>query len=219
MSETRKKVHQALQLMAKRNDVIQDTHGNVSAKVFDALFGVHVIYIKPSGVPYDQISEDDVCGVELLPDGSTVNFGHLKPSVDLVHHVNIYRNNPHIHAICHTHSPHVVAHAIAGMSIPCLCTEHADYFGAKIECADYRDLHTWGNIFVATSEKALLLESHGGLTFSDDPVKAVNLAIQLENVARKNILSQALFHPNFEALSKEEIKKWHDRYNNVYGQR
>lgn len=201
----------AFKLMAKRNDVLQDTHGNLSVRVDDE------ILIKPSGVPYNLINE--LCHLKILNNGSTINIRNngLKPSVDLIHHVAIYLDNPDVMSICHTHSPYVVAFAIAGKNIECACTEHADYFGDDIKCCDYRDLDSWGlDLDRNENSKAVLLENHGALTFADDPLKAVNLAIQLENVARKNFLAMQL--TSVSSMSKKEIKKWHERYNNSYGQ-
>lgn len=213
MDDVRKGVLEALRLMAKRNDVIQDTHGNVSG-----IDGERFMWIKPSGVPYDQIDFDDICGVDFF-EGKEV--GKLKPSVDTPHHQAIYVNNPQIKAICHTHSPHVVAYAIRRQHIPCTMTEQADYFGGAIQCYPYSDLDSWGrNLGKLGDQNAVILGNHGGLTFASDPVKAVNLAIQLENVARKNILAGMLEVDEAWRwpLGTEEIKKWFERYNNVYGQ-
>lgn len=203
--------------MAKRNDVIQDTHGNVSIR--DGT----IMWIKPSGVPYEDIKAYDVCGVSLL-DGARI-AGVLKPSVDAEHHASIYKNNPEIGAICHTHSPHVVAHAILGRSIDCVCTEQADYFGGDVPCFAYRDFNSWGEVIHLEilksfeTKKAVLLQSHGGLTFASDPVQAVKLAIQLENVARKNVLAGVHIQRYVGPLGPSEVEKWHRRYNEVYGQK
>jgi len=210
-----KELIKAFKLMALRNDVLQDTHGNLSVLASDQ------IYIKPSGVPYDEIDIWSICRFQLLENGSTVsskNNGY-KPSVDLIHHASIYKNNPHIKSICHTHSPYAVAHAICGLPIDCLCTEHADYFGWRVPCLSYKDLDSWGSdVRILDGARAVLLEHHGALTFSDEPVKAVNLAIQLENVARKNHLAMTLY-PKLRMMAYNESQKWHERYNNVYGQR
>lgn len=207
------KMREAFKLMAKRNDVLQDTHGNLSVKVGDD------ILIKPSGVPYDQITE--MCHLKILTNGALANVRNngLKPSVDLIHHVAIYRDNPDVSSICHTHSPYAVAFAIVGDALECMCTEHADYFGGPIYCSTYRDLDSWGaGLARDPGTKAVLLQHHGALTFADDPMRAVNLAIQLENVARKNFLARQL-RASTAPMARKEIKKWHERYNNVYGQR
>jgi L-ribulose-5-phosphate 4-epimerase len=212
---------EALQLMAKRDDVIQDTHGNVSVRVDD-----ETMYIKPSGVPYELIRPHDLCEVRFGGNGVHVSLHHsMKPSVDVPHHISIYQNNPHVGAICHTHSPYAVAFAMLEMGIPCVSTEQADYFGGSIRCLPYSDLNNWGKYVwpkespdKTLRERAVLLGHHGVLTFAGNPVEAVNLAIQLENLARKHFLAQTLHHQEIPGLPQEEIDKWHQRYQNDYGQ-
>jgi len=210
---------EAFATMAERKDVLQDTHGNLSV-----LISEREMLIKPSGVPYEKITRNNVCHVEFTDDKYPmivrIQTNGFKPSVDAVHHARIYLNNPHIKSICHTHSPHVVAHAIAGMGISCLCTEHADYFGDTVRAAAYKDLDEWGDLFIEENEKALILEKHGALTFAKNPKDAVNLAVQLENVARKNFLARSLVGRGggLLPLPAEERMKWHRRYNTTYGQ-
>jgi L-ribulose-5-phosphate 4-epimerase len=206
-----------LKSMAKRNDVIRDTHGNLS--VMNRCSGM--VYIKPSGMPYEDIEAHDVCGI-CISDGLQETGLPRKPSVDTVHHLEIYRRAPHIRAICHTHSPYATVFAIGTRGIPILCTEQADYFGGPIRCVPYHDLDTWGAHAVPKEgEKALLLGNHGALTFGSTPKEAVNLAIALENVAQKTYLALMLHDRSgfVYKLPADEVRKWHERYNNVYGQK
>jgi ribulose-5-phosphate 4-epimerase/fuculose-1-phosphate aldolase len=210
-----KQLVEALHLMGKRNDVIRDTHGNLSAIVPGG-----VVYIKPSGVPYEEIHGTDIPYAAVL-DGHMLHEP-LKPSVDLPHHLEIYRQAPQVHAICHTHSPYATVFAMGIRAIPCLCTEQADYFGGPIRCIEYHDLNTWGtHAAPREGEKALLLGNHGALTFGNTPKEAVNLAIALENVAQKTYLALMLHDRSATKyrLLEAEVEKWHERYNNVYGQR
>ncbi|MHB8407884.1 MAG: class II aldolase/adducin family protein [Acidiferrobacterales bacterium] len=216
----------AIKLMAAREDVLQDTHGNVSMRLYDghhdAFFNTYM-WIKPSGVPYNDISAEDLVLMRRKGDPGSADeilHGHRKPSVDAVHHLTIYQNNPHIGAICHTHSPHVVAFAISELPIPCVSTEQADYFGGPIRCLPYADLNEWGKtVKVEQAERAVLLGHHGLLTFAGSAYEAVNLAIQLENLARKQFIAQTLLQRNLPVLPKEEVDKWHERYMTKYGQR
>lgn len=220
MAFEKQRLLQALEMMAELQGMIQDTHGNVSVRVGDDR-----MWIKPSGVPYDRIVEDDLCEVKFGPLSTWEQTqGILQPSVDTVHHAAIYANNPRIKAICHTHSPHVVAHAILENPIICASTEQADYFGEDVFCVAYASLDKWGaKLEDLVDHKAILLGKHGGLTFADCPIKAVKLAVQLENVARKNVLAGLVNVPLLERhnhrLSDREIRIWHRRFQEVYGQR
>lgn len=219
------KLYDALQLMSCRSDVLQDTHGNVSCRVEDSIDNPDSIYIKPSGVPYDSIRLEDICRLDYGYYGRPwLNTSRLTPSVDSIHHIAIYKKYPHVKAICHTHSPYAVAYAALGGTIACYLTEQADYFGHDIISLPYSDLNSWGeNIKLRKVDKAVLLKNHGVLTFADDPVKAVNLAIALENIAKKNYLIDAIrISANISSspiLLQSEIDKWHTRYNTVYGQK
>nr|WP_307923363.1 class II aldolase/adducin family protein [Mycoplasmopsis bovis] len=47
----------------------------------------------------------------------------------------MYKNNPEIQGIVHTHSTNAVAFAQAGKDIPCFGTTHADNFYGPVPCA------------------------------------------------------------------------------------
>ncbi|MCH5678007.1 class II aldolase/adducin family protein, partial [Streptomyces gilvus] len=102
------------------------TWGNVSG--VDREAGIFVI--KPSGVPYDRLSIEDLVTVR-LSDGAVV-AGHLRPSTDTETHRSLYLAFPSIGGITHTHSTHAVAFAQAHRDIPVLGTTHADTFNGPI---------------------------------------------------------------------------------------
>jgi L-ribulose-5-phosphate 4-epimerase len=60
-----------------------------------------VIAIKPSGVPYEQLTVEQIVVTDLA--GSVVE-GNLRPSSDLPTHVELYRQCPSIGGVAHTHS-------------------------------------------------------------------------------------------------------------------
>ena len=217
MRNHREEVARALRLMGELNDVIQDTHGNVSC-VDD--YGY--LYIKPSGVPYKDIHYNSVA---VLNDEIAQVKGDLKPSVDTVHHKAIYDRWPNIKAICHTHSPYATAYAYNQKPIRCLGTEQADFFGDDVYVMSYSDLNCWGEEaakYLHIGVKATLLHRHGTLTFGETPEQAVKLAAALENCARKNYLAETLFNNDsrvqLDELPDSEVKKWHARYYTEYGQ-
>jgi L-ribulose-5-phosphate 4-epimerase len=201
----------ALNIMAKSQGIIEDTHGNVSYRD-DFSFT-----IKPSGMEYAEIRYDDLVDIDMHTGAVD---GRRKPSVDAEHHRAIYLRNPGVGAICHTHSPYATAFAIAGRDMQVNCTEHADYFGHAIRCLPFASLDRWGWIDLKGTEGAVLLANHGVLTFSRyrDPVAAVKLAIALEMIAKKYMLAAQLHWALPEPLDAYEVSKWHDRYQNRYGQ-
>ena len=60
-----------------------------------------LVVIKPSGVPYESMTPDDLVVVDL--EGRTVE-GTLRPSSDLATHLILYRAFTEIGGIAHTHS-------------------------------------------------------------------------------------------------------------------
>jgi ribulose-5-phosphate 4-epimerase/fuculose-1-phosphate aldolase len=208
----------ALYWLAAKKDVVKDTHGNLSLRV-----DKRQILIKPSGMAYDEITVDDLVLVDL----NTKNYtcpNKRKPSVDLPHHISIYEKYPDITGICHTHSPHVVAHASWHLDIDVFCTEAADYFGTRIACLSYEGLDDWGRaVNLKSGAKAVLLGMHGGLTFGragdyGGALEAAKLAAALENLAEKHSIAWAMFQRRPPTLPAEDIAAWHTRYWTSYGQ-
>ena len=77
--------------------LVEFTWGNVS--VLDA--ERRVVAIKPSGVPYAELSAEDIVVVDLQ--GNRVS-GSLNPSSDLATHLELYRSFPGLLSVVHTPS-------------------------------------------------------------------------------------------------------------------
>ena len=168
------------------------TFGNVSGIDRTA----QVIAIKPSGMEYSQMKEDDM--VLLALSGEKIEEGSPNPSSDTDTHLELYRSFPGIGGVTHSHSNYATAFAQAKIAIPCLGTTHADYFYGPVPVSeviedrcingDY-ELET-GKLIVRTfknrdyrSMKACLVACHGPFTWGDDPDASVEVAIMLENIA------------------------------------
>ena len=94
------------------------------------------LLIKPSGVDYNALSAGDLVEVEL--ESGRVTGGKLRPSVDLPHHLFLYRRLPDVCGIIHTHSNYATAFAAAGRPIPLCLTAIADELGARSPAAPTR---------------------------------------------------------------------------------
>jgi len=189
--------------------------GNASG--FDPDTGL--IYIKPSGMDYDVIEPNNLSVVR-LEDGQALN-PEIRPSVDLPHHLFLYRNIPGIQGVVHTHSNYATAFAAVNRPIPLVLTAIADEFGAEIPCMPYTD-NEGDNIGQAilkhkNGSPAILLASHGVFTWGTCPRAAVKAAVMTEDVARTVWLAMQIGEP--QVLPSSEVVKWYDRYQNRYGQR
>ncbi|MFQ3669848.1 MAG: L-ribulose-5-phosphate 4-epimerase AraD [Verrucomicrobiia bacterium] len=152
--------------------------------------------IKPSGVPYADLTPADIVLVSVA-DGRIVE-GHLRPSSDTPTHRRLYQAFTSARAVVHTHSRRAVAFAQAGRPIPCLGTTHADYFRGDIPVTRHLTAHEvagdyeWatGEVIVERFQEldpeavpAVLVRSHGPFTWGPNPDKAVENAEALEIVA------------------------------------
>lgn len=168
--------------------------GNVSAVDREA----GVLLIKPSGIPYPELTPDSIVAVA-LDDGEIVD-GALRPSTDTPTHRYLYRAFPEIGGIVHTHSPSATAWAQAGRAIPCLGTTHADFFRGSVPVSrplrpdEITGEYEWetGRVIVETlaaegrtphDAPAILVGSHGPFAWGTTPEAAVDTAIALEAVA------------------------------------
>lgn len=166
------------------------TFGNASAADRDA----GVVAIKPSGVPYHELTAESVPVLDLA-DG-TVLDGDRRPSSDTPTHLALYRAFGEIAGIVHVHSPYATAWAQARRPIPCLGTTHADHFRGPVpvtrplapaEIATGYEEATGAAIVELgldpASMPAALVASHAPFIWGRDVDTAVDNAVALEAVA------------------------------------
>jgi len=200
MKELKQRAFEANIELWKRGLVIY-TWGNVSE--IDRARGL--VAIKPSGVPYEQMTADDIVVVDL--ETGRVMDETLRPSSDTPTHLALYRAFPDIGGITHTHSRVATAWAQAGMPIPCLGTTHADYFHGEIPITrglraeeitkDYE--HHTGLVIAETIDKlpplsmsAVLVKNHGPFTWGRNGMESVENAVVLEEVAHMALLTNSV---------------------------
>jgi L-ribulose-5-phosphate 4-epimerase len=92
-----------------RNNLVSWTSGNVSGR--DPASGW--VVIKPSGIPYSELTPENMVVVDL--EGRVIE-GQLKPSSDTFAHVYVYRHRNEINGVVHTHSTYATAWAAVGQS-------------------------------------------------------------------------------------------------------
>jgi L-ribulose-5-phosphate 4-epimerase len=177
-----------------------------------------IVVIKPSGMDYDKMRPSDMVVTDLK--GKSIG-SKWKPSVDLPHHLYLYKNRPDIGGVIHTHSNYATSFALLGRSIPAYLTAIADEFGGEIPCVPYIDNHG-DNIGQAIlkhigQSPAVLLANHGAFAIGKTPRDALKAAVMLEDVAHTCHL--ALLKGDPKPLPPDEVKKWFDRYRTSYGQK
>ena len=178
-------------LLLPQYGLVTFTWGNVSG--IDRQSGL--VVIKPSGVPYDSMTAEDMVVVDL--DGNVAE-GRWKPSSDTPTHLELYRAFPDCGGIVHTHSRWATTFAQAGKGIPAMGTTQADYFYGEIPCTrpmtdeEIRGEYEkeTGKVIVETFSgldpgriPGVLVFSHGPFAWGADPMEAVHNAVVMEECA------------------------------------
>ena len=206
------------------------TFGNVSA----ADRSLQAFAIKPSGVPYEELSAEKMVIVNF--DGGVIE-GDLRPSSDTKTHAVLYKHWKNIGGIVHTHSTYATAWAQAQRDIPIFGTTHADHNTTDIPCAtpmddkmiqgdyEYETGFQILNCFKARNlnyeeVEMVLVGNHAPFTWGKTAGKAVYNSAVLEAVAEMAFVTEQI-NPDAPRLKNALIKKHFERKHgpdSYYGQ-
>lgn len=210
--------------------LVMGTFGNLS--IVSRTLGLMVI--KPSGVPYDQLTPGHMVPVSLETGAALDN--RYRPSSDTPTHLELYRAFP-CGAVVHTHSEYATTLAQAGKPVRCLGTTHADYFRGDVpvtramredEVVTEYERNT-GLVIVETfaqqridptEVQAVLVANHAPFTWGDTAAAAIEHAKVLEFVARMEcrILAMGAVERPAEYLINKHYRRKHGP-SAYYGQR
>lgn len=226
LEKLKKEVFEANMELVSHGLVIH-TWGNVSGR--DP--GTGLVVIKPSGVSYATMKQEDM--VVLDCDGNKVE-GQFRPSTDAPTHLYLYRAFSGIMGIVHTHSTYATAWAQSGRAIPPLGTTHADHFYGEVPCSRLlTDAETENDYEINTGrviEEALagadplhipsvLVNGHGPFCWGADASNAVYNAVALEEIAKMALFTLLLGRE--EPVKKSLLDKHFNRKHGsgaYYGQ-
>ncbi|RST99880.1 L-ribulose-5-phosphate 4-epimerase [Vagococcus vulneris] len=194
INEMKKRVYDA-NLLLPQLELVKLTWGNVS----EINRELGVVVIKPSGVDYAVMEPDQMVVTDL--EGNCLEEEGLNPSSDLATHIILYKEMSEINSIVHTHSTNAVMWAQTGRNLPAYGTTHADTFYGTVPCT--RQLteneinsayeRNTGKVIVETFTKrnispmavpAVLVNGHGPFTWGDNPKKAVENSLILDEVCK-----------------------------------
>ncbi len=206
------------------------TFGNVSAA--DHQRGVFAI--KPSGVPYNELTPEKMVVVDF--DGKTID-GTLRPSSDTLTHAVLYKHWPEVGGISHTHSLYATSWAQSLRDIPLFGTTHADHLTVDVPCAPpMDDASIKGNYEYETGfqiinhfnkyqydyreVEMILVGNHAPFTWGKTAMKAVYNSAVLENIANMAFVTEqvnAKAGRMKDALIKKHFERKHGP-DSYYGQ-
>ncbi len=190
----------------------QGSSGNVSLRVGDGFF------ITPSALAYDRYRAADI--VELDMEGRVVG-GTRKPSSEWRLHRDIYIQRPEAGAVLHAHPPWCTTLACLERSIPVYHYMVALAGGDSIPCALYGvfgSAELSANVLnaLAGDRCACLLAHHGMVCFSSDLQSVIDLALEIENLAR--VYVQALQVGEVPLLTDDEMGEVRKRFAEYRGE-
>jgi L-ribulose-5-phosphate 4-epimerase len=217
-------------MLLKKSGLVMATFGNASAA--DRI--LEVFAIKPSGVPYDELSPDKMVIVDF--EGKVVH-GKLRPSSDTLTHAVLFKQWDNISGIAHTHSMYATAWAQAQRDIPIFGTTHADHITVDVPCAPPMsdemikgkyEYETGFQIINCFKDKGLnyqevemiLVGNHAPFTWGNSAAKAVYNSIILEYIAQMAWLTESI-NSNAQRIKDALIKKHFERKHgddSYYGQ-
>lgn len=182
--------------------LVTGTFGNVSGA--DHANGVFAI--KPSGVPYEELTAEHMVLIS-LETGKPIE-GTLRPSSDTPTHLELYRAFK-CGGIAHSHAEYATTLAQARLPLRCMGTTHADYFRGDVPVtreltrseveSDYE--RNTGLVIVETFVQqhhsphevaAVLVANHGPFTWGRDAHEAVERSRVLELLARMEFRIRAM---------------------------
>jgi len=189
------------------------TWGNISARADDGR-----MVITPSGMDYTKLNPEDMVAVNI----ETLEYeGALKPSIESRIHAAVYMDRPEAGGIVHTHSIHALMLAAARKPIPPICDDQVQILGGDVRLAGYTmpgSKEMAEEVTEALKNRfGALIANHGAIAIGSNLSKALLAAQVLENTAQVYVGVQAL--GGAAIIPEEDIRYFHDFFQNKYGQR
>lgn len=196
------------------------TDGNLSVRL-----GPDRLLATPSGLSKGFLSADDPVVIDLHGQPVATYRGRgLRPSSEIMMHLEVYRQRPDVQAVVHAHPPVATGFSIAGASLArCVMPEVVVTLGG-IPTAEYA---TPGTREVPDSiadlvreYDALVLAHHGTLTVGDSLWAAYQLLERVEQTAQITLAAQQLGQVNTlpaDAMNKlaEKRRAWLRQHGRV----
>lgn len=192
-------------------DLVKGTWGNISLK--EGGF----VYITPSGLDYDKISENDISVVNIITDET--KEGKKRSSEYLLHKM-IYEVREDIKAIIHTHSPFLTAISILGDDIPPLVEDQVMIIGEKIKRVSYalagsEELAKKVSVVFKDGLNGAMLANHGYVAGGKTLEEAFNNCLIAEKSAQIYLGIKPFYHDGMK-IPEKDLKKLIEVYKNYY---
>lgn len=180
--------------------------GNISVKLND-----HEFLCTPTGVSKGFMTPEYICKVDENGQVLQVN-GNFRPSSEIKMHMRVYKCRPDVGSVVHAHPSYATAFAIAGIPLTQPIMPEAVIALGCVPIAPYGTPST--NEIPDAVEKflpyydAVLLESHGALTWSTDLLAAYHKMESVEFYAELLYKARQLGGP--KEFDKATIEKLYE---------
>ena len=204
--EIREEIVKVCRLMWEK-DYLAATDGNVSVRL-----GPDRFLVTPSGLSKGNVTADQLLIIDW--DANVVgplygNNRNLRPSSEILLHLEAYRRRPDIASVVHAHPPMAVALSIAGISLAqCILPEVVMTLG-MIPTTEYATPASpeGAEVIAGIIEHydALILRRHGSVTVGESAWKAY---LKLEKLEHTALITKTLVELNrLNVMPPEQVAK------------
>ncbi len=187
-------------------NMVAANDGNISVKLNDNEF-----LCTPTGVSKGFMTPEYICKVDAEGNVISAN-GNFKPSSEIKMHMRVYKHRPDVKAVVHAHPIYATSFAIAGIPLTQPIMPEAVIALGCVPIAEYGTPST--NEIPDAVEKylqyydAVLLESHGALTYSDSLLAAYHKMESVEFYAELLFKARQLGGP--KEFSEERVQQLYE---------
>lgn len=174
------------------------------------------MWITPAGLDKAKLKPKQISLVK-IKDASIIR-GKMKPSTEWQLHSEIYKTNPEIRAIVHSHPPYSIACSLAGISLenwvlPELTIAVGEVPTLPYTCPGTLEIARQSAVGIR-HRKALILQRHGVVTVGDSLHQALTRMEWVEHAAK--ILLLASSAGTLTQLSTAEKSRLEEQIHAVY---
>lgn len=189
------------------------TWGNVSIRDPET----NLIYVKPSGMRYADITKDDV--VVFNGDYALIE-GHRKPTIEYRFHIGIMNARSDVNCVIHTHPVYSAVLGALGIDLPGICEDFVQLVGDRIINCAYalpgtQDLAD--NVVAGLGARnAVMIPNHGTVCCGTDWDMVMKVCFVVEKSAQVYVLARSIGIP--KPISESDMLAMQDFAKNHYGQ-
>lgn len=189
------------------------TWGNLSVR--DPETGL--IYVKPSGMKYGEIIEDDV--VVFNPSYEIVD-GERKPTIEYRFHIGVMNARADVNCVIHTHPVYSAVLGVLGIDLPPVCEDFVQLVGDRIVNCEYALPGTpelAANVVAGLGQRnAVMIPNHGTVCCGPDWDTVKKVCFVVEKAAQVYVLARSIGEPRL--ISPADIDAMQDFAKHHYGQ-